>query len=104
MMLQRALGASGLVSSSLGLGCRFTTGRLAAYTFALLSRAIEEGVTLFDVSDAETGHLVGKAVSPYRDRVVLSALVRGGEGHGARELRRRCEAMLWTLDTDVIDL
>ncbi|HEY0573185.1 MAG TPA: aldo/keto reductase [Pseudonocardia sp.] len=76
----RRLGSSGPTVSALGLGCM---GMSYAYgpvndaeSTALLRRAVELGVTLFDTADLYGfGHneqLVGRALAPVRDEVVIA--------------------------------
>src|ERR1700683_4808939 len=81
-MQQRALGQQGLVVSALGLG---TMGMTMAYGpsdeqegIATIRRAHELGVTFFDTAELYGGgtgsneKLVGEAVAPFRDEVVVA--------------------------------
>jgi len=81
-MQQRALGQQGLVVSALGLG---TMGMTMAYGpadeqegIATIRRAHELGVTFFDTAELYGGgtgsneKLVGEAVAPFRDEVVIA--------------------------------
>lgn len=80
-MEKRRLGRSNLEVSALGLGCM---GLSFAYgpaiekqsALALIRRAFEKGVTLFDTAEAygpfTNEELVGEAVAPFRDQVVLA--------------------------------
>src|SRR6202451_4687457 len=81
-MQQRALGQQGLVVSALGLG---TMGMTMAYGpsdeqegIATIRRAHELGITFFDTPDlygggtASNEKLVGEAVAPFRDEVVIA--------------------------------
>ncbi|WP_298228395.1 aldo/keto reductase [Gryllotalpicola sp.] len=81
-MKQRALGKQGLVVSALGLG---TMGMTMAYGpadeaegIATIRRAHELGVTFFDTAElygqgtGSNEKLVGRAVAPFRDEVVLA--------------------------------
>lgn len=121
----RTLGNSGLRVSTIGLGCN-NFGRLGTVTEtqegtdAVLSAAIDAGVTLLDTADmygkepglSET--LMGNALRGRRDRVVLatkfghSGADVGLEGWGAKASRRyvrlAVEASLTRLQTDWIDL
>jgi aryl-alcohol dehydrogenase-like predicted oxidoreductase len=120
----RRLGRSGPVVSALGLGCM---GMSYAYgpvddadSTALLRRAVELGVTLFDTADLYGfGHnerLVGAALAPVRDQVLIATkfgITRkpGGGFSGASpadgrpEYVRACiDASLRRLGTDHVDL
>jgi aryl-alcohol dehydrogenase-like predicted oxidoreductase len=81
-MQQRALGQQGLVVSALGLG---TMGMTMAYGpsdeqegIATIRRAHELGVTFFDTAElygrgtGSNEKLVGRAVAPFRDDVVIA--------------------------------
>ena len=80
-MKRRTLGRSGLEVSALGLGCMGlshgygpATGRRDAV--ALIRAAVERGVTFFDTAQIYgpfvNEELVGEALSPVRDRVVIA--------------------------------
>lgn len=78
-MKQRELGTSGLRVSAIGYGCMglsFAYGpaldRLAAID--IIRAAFEQGVTLFDTAEAYTDNetIVGKALAPFRDQVVIA--------------------------------
>jgi aryl-alcohol dehydrogenase-like predicted oxidoreductase len=81
-MQQRAVGQQGLVVSALGLG---TMGMTMAYGpsdeqegIATIRRAYELGVTFFDTAElygrgtGSNEKLVGRAVAPFRDEVVIA--------------------------------
>jgi aryl-alcohol dehydrogenase-like predicted oxidoreductase len=118
----RALGRSGPTVSAQGLGCM---GMSFAYgtpdhdeAVATLERALDVGVTFFDTADMYGfGHneeLVGKALAPHRDEVVLAtkfgihldADAPGGRGvrGDAGYVRQACDASLGRLGFDHIDL
>lgn len=80
-MQKRQLGRSGLEVSALGLGCMglsFGYGPATdkAQAIALIRSAVDQGVTFFDTAEIygpftnET--LVGEALAPVRDRVVIA--------------------------------
>ncbi|WP_221321468.1 aldo/keto reductase [Actinoplanes sp. L3-i22] len=80
-MRKRVLGRSGLEVSALGLGCMTMTGGYSGTPdrkdmIALLHRAVDLGVTLFDTAEIYGPHvneeLVGEALAPYADRVVIA--------------------------------
>jgi aryl-alcohol dehydrogenase-like predicted oxidoreductase len=87
-------------------------------SIAAVRAAYEGGVRLFDTADAYgCGHaerVLGKAVAPFRDEVVIATKVglvfdeatRSGEGVDVSPayIRRACEASLRRLGTDHIDL
>jgi aryl-alcohol dehydrogenase-like predicted oxidoreductase len=123
-MKKRKLGNSGLEVSALGLGC---LGMSASYglrqdeteMIALLRAAVDRGITFFDTAESygpftnET--LLGKALSPVRDRVVIATKFGfdlnpdaspGFRGLNSRpeHIRAVAEASLKRLQTDVIDL
>ena len=119
-MKRRKLGQSGLEVSAIGFGCM---GLNYAYghplekkdAISLLQAAVERGVTLFDTAEMygpyTNEELVGEALSPYRDRVVIATKfgIRLQDGkqvqdsHPAR-IRQSLEGSLTRLKTDVIDL
>ncbi len=80
-MIKRELGNSGLEVSAIGLGCM---GMSYAYGPApnkkemikLIHAAVERGVTFFDTAEIygpfTNEELVGKALAPYRDKVVIA--------------------------------
>jgi L-galactose dehydrogenase len=82
-MEQATLGRAGLVCSVVGLGgggpSRFglSTGSTEADAIALIRRAHDLGVTLFDGSGLIGGvdGLLGKAVKPFRHEILLSTKV-----------------------------
>ena len=121
----RTLGDSGLVVSSIGLGCNNfgrakTVTETQAGTDAVITAAIDAGITLFDTADiygSERGlseTLMGVALKGRRHEIVLATkfgLDMGGANGpdwGARGSRRyvrlAVEASLRRLQTDWIDL
>ena len=120
-METRTLGA-GLEVSALGLGCMGFSqsygpgpGRDEAVTF--LRAAVDRGVTFFDTAEVYgpwvNEELVGEALAPVRDDVVLAtkfgfALDADGRQTGLssrpEDVRRAAEGSLRRLGTDVIDL
>ena len=126
----RTLGNSGLRVSSVGLGCM---GMSHAYgkpadkdeMIRLIADAVEMGYTFFDTAEIygtpqEPHHnelLLGEALQPYRDRVVISSkfglTFDNPEGAGPHPLipdstpeaiRKAVEGSLRRLKTDRIDL
>jgi aryl-alcohol dehydrogenase-like predicted oxidoreductase len=120
-MTYRPLGPSGLVVSTVGLGCNaFGVRADLEQTRAIVHAAIDAGITFFDVADIygpEPGvseQLLGEVLGEHRDDVVLATKfgmdMQGANGadHGVRGsrryIRRAVEASLRRLRTDHIDL
>ena len=118
-MQTRKLGNSGLEVSALGLGCMGMSdsyGPPAARQemIALLRAAVERGVTFFDTAEVygpfTNEELVGEALAPLRDQVVIATKFgfRLGPGGGVdsrpEHIREVAEASLKRLRIDVIDL
>lgn len=119
-MEYRKLGRSGLEVSAVGLGCMgmsYAYGEPAdrSEMIALIRGAVEKGVTLFDTAEAygpyTNEELLGEALEPYRDRVVIATKcgIRIENGRqvvdGRPEtIRRSVEGSLRRLRTDRIDL
>ena len=123
-MKKRILGKSGPTVSALGLGCMgmsFSYGPPKDRTemITLLGTAVERGVSFFDTAEVYgpfiNEELVGEALSPFRDRVVIATKFgfeldpNGGRqwvGLNSRpeHIRKVAEASLKRLKTDVIDL
>ena len=119
-MQKRILGNSGLEVSTLGLGCMGLSFGLGPAidkqdAIKLIRRAYELGVTLFDTAEAygpgENEELLGEAVAPFRDKIVIATKFGFKEGKpplGAdsnpKNIRAVAEASLKRLRTDVIDL
>ena len=123
-MRKRRLGARGPEVSALGLGCMGTTSSYGPTPdrremISLLRHAVELGVTFFDTAEAYgpfvNEELVGEALAPLRDRVVIAtkfgfALDPAGEreqdGVDSRpeHIKDVAEASLERLGVDAIDL
>jgi aryl-alcohol dehydrogenase-like predicted oxidoreductase len=123
-MQKRILGQSGLEVSAIGLGCMgmsFSYGppKDKHQMIALLRGAVERGVTFFDTAEVygpfTNEELVGEALTPVRDRVVLATkfgfAAKPGDAPGAAGLNSRpahikqvADQCLQRLRTDVIDL
>jgi len=119
-MKKRKLGKSGLEVSAIGFGCM---GLNSAYSqtlekkeaIALLRAAVERGVTFFDTAEIygpyTNEEIVGEALKPYRDRVVIATKfgIKLQDGKQAQDssparIRQSVEGSLKRLNTDVIDL
>lgn len=120
MMQKRVLGQSGLEVSALGLGCMglsFGYGPATDRTEAvsLLRAAHERGVTFFDTAEAygpgDNEEVVGEALAPFRDQVVIATKFgfengRPSDGLNSRpeRIRQVADEALSRLRTDRIDL
>jgi len=119
-MQTRKLGNSGLEVSAIGLGCMgmsFSYGQPAdrGEMISLIRSAVDQGVTFFDTAEIYgpfvNEELVGEALQPVRERVVIAtkfgfkagALNGGLDSHPAH-IREVAEASLKRLRTDVLDL
>ena len=111
----RSLGKSGLRVSAVGIGCNnFGMSIDEAGTKAVVDKAIELGVTLFDTADIYGGKgnsevFLGKALGNRRKDVVLATkfgMSMGGslEGGARGYIMRAVEDSLRRLNTDYIDL
>ncbi|MDB6163769.1 MAG: aldo/keto reductase [Xanthomonadaceae bacterium] len=122
-MQQRTLGNSGLTVSAIGLGCMGLSSGYGPATekqagIQLIRAAVERGVTFFDTAEVygpfTNEELVGEALAPFRDQVVIATKFgfdTTPEGSAQRRLnsqpqhiRAVVEASLKRLKTDVIDL
>ncbi len=119
-MQQRELGRSGLKVSALGLGCMGLSYGYGAATDAadavkLIRAAFERGVTFFDTAEAYgpfvNESVVGEALEPMRDEVVIATKFgfKDGDAHKGLDsrperIRQVADAALKRLRTDRIDL
>jgi aryl-alcohol dehydrogenase-like predicted oxidoreductase len=112
----RSVGGSGLQVSVAGLGCNNFGGRIDEQaTQAVVSAALDAGITLFDTADvyggARSEEFLGRALGSHRDDVVVATKfgMTMGEGPYAaggsrRYVMRAVEGSLRRLGTDHIDL
>jgi len=119
-MEKRHLGRSGLEVSALGMGCMGLSFGLGPATergaaVALIRAAYERGVTFFDTAEAygpgANEELLGEALAPVRDEVVIATkfgfkggVVAQGLDSRPENIRAVCDASLKRLRTDRIDL
>jgi aryl-alcohol dehydrogenase-like predicted oxidoreductase len=119
-MQKRTLGNSDLEVSALGLGCMGLSFAYGPATdkqqaIALIRSAVERGVTFFDTAEAYGPHtneeVVGEALAPFRDEVVIATKFgfkdgdpRAGLDSRPERIRRVAEESLRRLKTDRIDL
>ncbi len=120
MMQNRVLGRSGLEVSAVGLGCMGlsygygpATDRMEAVS--MLRAAHDRGVTFFDTAEAygpgDNEEVVGEALAPVRDQVVIATKFgfengRPSDGLNSRpeRIRQVADEALSRLRTDRIDL
>ncbi|RWA54271.1 aldehyde oxidase [Cupriavidus sp. UYMSc13B] len=117
-MNKRILG-SGLEVSAIGLGCMGLTYGYGPATdtseaISLIRAAFERGVTFFDSAEAygaANEEMVGEAVAPFRDKVVVATKFglkdgdsKAGLDSRPERIRLVAEQSLKRLKTDVIDL
>jgi aryl-alcohol dehydrogenase-like predicted oxidoreductase len=119
-MQTRKLGNSGLEVSAIGLGCMGLSYGYGPATdrqdaIKLIRMAFEHGVTFFDTAEAYgpfiNEEIVGEAVAPFRNQVVLATKFgfrHGDAGAGLdsrpERIREVADAALKRLKTDRIDL
>lgn len=116
-MEQRNLGRSGLIVSTVGLGCNNFGGRLdMTATRAVVHKALDLGVTFFDTADTYGNRgaceeYLGRVLAGKRHDIVLATkfgrpMDSEGRLQGAsrRYIISAVEASLRRLDTDHIDL
>jgi aryl-alcohol dehydrogenase-like predicted oxidoreductase len=121
-MQKRYLGNSALEVSALGLGCMGLSHGYGPATdtqqaIKLIHAAVERGVTFFDTAEVYGPYLneevVGEALKPYRDRVVIATKFGFTFGDDNKQqilnsrpqhIRAAVEGSLRRLKTDVIDL
>jgi aryl-alcohol dehydrogenase-like predicted oxidoreductase len=119
-MKTRQLGRSGLTVSALGLGCMglsygYGPATDTADAVKLIRAAFDRGVTFFDTAEAYgpfvNERVVGEALEPMRDRVVIATKFGFRDGDTSKGLDSRPERIrlvadeaLVRLRTDRIDL
>lgn len=120
-MKKRILGEAGLEVSALGFGCMGLDFGYASKVsrqegVTLIREAVDRGVTFFDTAEVygpfTNEEMVGEALKPVRDRVVIATkfgfnIVDGkqsGLSSRPEHIRSVCDASLKRLGVDVIDL
>lgn len=123
-MQKRELGRSGLQVSAIGLGCMGISFGYADKLskedgVALIRAAFDRGVTFFDTAEVygpfENEKVVGEALAPFRDRVVIATKFgfdidpstgenRGGMTSRPDRIRQAVEGSLVRLGVESIDL
>src|SRR5579864_7646614 len=120
-MQKRKLGKSNLEVSALGLGCMGLSSGFGPpvekqHGISLIRAAFERGVTFFDTAEAygpfANEDLVGEALAPFRDQVVIATKfgfkIEDGKQAGLdsrpEHIKEVADGSLKRLKTDVIDL
>lgn len=119
-MQKRKLGNTALEVSALGLGCMglsfgYGPAQEKEAAITLIRSAFEDGVTFFDTAEAygpfTNEELVGEAVAPFRDQVVIATKFGFKDGNSQagvdsrpERIRAVADASLKRLKTDRIDL
>jgi len=121
-MQQRTLGNRGLEVSALGFGCMGLSANYGPPTerqegIKIIRAAVERGVTHFDTAEAygpfTNEELVGEALAPFRDRVVIATKfgfginpdgTRYGLDSRPDHIRQVTDAALSRLKVEAIDL
>lgn len=115
-MKYRQLGHSGLVVSTVGVGCNNFGGRVdAAGTQRVVHAAIDLGINLFDTADiygtGQSEEMLGLALRNRRDDVVIATKFAMPMGPGLNQqggsrtyILRAIEGSLRRLGTDYVDL
>ena len=119
-MEKRQLGRSGLEVSKIGYGCMslisgYDVPDTRREMIGVLQAAVEAGVTLFDTAEVYGPYIneeiVGEALAPYRDQVVIATKcgIRMENGRQVVDaslsgIRRSIEGSLQRLKTDHVDL
>ena len=123
-MEKRKLGTSDLEVSALGLGCMHMSRSFEPIPdrqemIALIRTAFESGVTFFDTAEIYgpfvNEELVGEALAPFRDQVVIATkfgfnldpirrVNLGGLNSQPEHIKRAAEESLKRLKVEVIDL
>lgn len=117
----RQLGKQGLGVSAIGLGCMGMS--FSYYPFPekkdsvhLIHQAVEQGINFFDTAEVygpyTNEELVGEALAPYRDKVIIATKfgfnIQDGKMVGVNsrpeQIRKAVEGSLKRLRTDFIDL
>lgn len=120
-MQKRKLGKSNLEVSAIGLGCMGMSFGLGTPVdkqtgITLIRAAVERGITFFDTAEIYGPYvneeLVGEALAPFRDDVVIATKfgfhIENGKQSGVESrpehIKQVADASLKRLKTDVIDL
>jgi aryl-alcohol dehydrogenase-like predicted oxidoreductase len=121
-MDKRMLGTSGLEVSEIGLGCMSMTGGYSdrpdrGEMISLIRTAVDRGVTFFDTAEVYgpfiNEELVGEALAPVRDRVVIATKFANlfdadgkniGQVYTPEQIKQAADGSLQRLGVETIDL
>ena len=121
-MQKRQLGHAGPAVAAIGFGCMGLSASYGpptdrAQAVALIRAAVERGVTLFDTAQVygpfANEELVGEALAPFRDRVVIATKFgfqfdadgkETGVNSRPEHIRRMTEGSLARLGVEAVDL
>ena len=121
-MDKRMLGTSGLEVSAIGLGCMSMTGGYSdrpdrREMVSLIRTAVDRGVTFFDTAEVYGPFinevLVGEALAPLRDRVVIATKFANlfdadgnniGQVYTPEQIKQATDGSLERLGVETIDL
>src|SRR6266446_3272699 len=117
-MKKRKLGNSNRAVSAIGLGCMSMTGAYGAVVekqgmISVIRAAVERGVTFFDTAQVygrfANEELVGEALAPFRDQVVIATKFghdfdKGGLNSRPEYIKQMTEGSLRRLGVETIDL
>ncbi len=118
-MKKRSLGSSGLEVSALGFGAMgmshgYGPPKDRSAMIKVLQAAVEQGVTFFDTAEIYgpfvNEELVGEALAPFKDKVVIATKFGFKDGKGPevdsrpKRIRQVAEASLQRLKVEAIDL
>lgn len=119
-MITKKIGNNGPEVSAMGLGCMgmsFAYGVIPERNemIALIRKAVESGITFFDTAEIygpfTNEELVGEALKPFRNKVVIATkfgfnagAVGGGLNSRPEHIREVVEASLKRLNVECIDL
>ncbi len=120
-MQKRKLGKSNLEVSAIGLGCMSMSSGYGPAgdkqeMISLIRSAVEQGVTFFDTAEVygpfTNEELVGEALAPFRDQVVIATKFGfdcdsgkpGGLNSRPEHIKQAVDASLKRLKVETIDL
>ena len=119
-MKNRTLGTNGLQVSAMGLGCMgmsfgYGPAQDKKEMIALIHAAVDKGITFFDTAECygpfTNEELLGEALAPYRNKVVIATKFGFKDGDSSKGLdsspariKAVAEASLKRLNVEAIDL
>jgi aryl-alcohol dehydrogenase-like predicted oxidoreductase len=100
-MKKRVLGKSGLEVSAIGFGCMglnfsYSHSLSRQESITIIRQAVQRGVTFFDTAEVygpfTNEEIVGEALAPFRDQVVIATKL----SLASRSIPRRASRPAWT--------